>query len=482
MDKWATHTVRHIHMIGVGGIGMSGIAEVLANLGYRVSGSDLKQSIVIDRLKERGVKVHLGHVGSNIGACDLVVVSSAIPKDNVELVAARRGGVPVLSRAEMLAELMRLQQGVAVAGTHGKTTTTSLLASLMADAGLDPTYVIGGRLNSTCSGAKLGEGRYLVVEADESDGSFLHLQPTMAVLTNVDRDHLDEFSGDFGKLQQCYIDFVHRLPFYGLLIWCQDDPVLVKMQPSFARPFLSYGVSASAYYRAKLIATGAGGGSRFTVSVGGEQDLCELYVGMPGHHNMLNALAAFAVCHQLEVPVEKIKASLASFSGVTRRCQRLGRLGLPGGGQALLIDDYGHHPNEIRVTVEAVRSGWPGRRVVVVFQPHRYSRTESLFDDFVDVLSELELVILLDVYSAGETPRSAGESSRLCRALRARGQHEPIHAKGVDKVPQLLSGVLRDKDIVLVMGAGDIGSLGPQLLHAFPRSAGAAAKVRSDGR
>ena len=425
--------------------------------------------MVIDRLRERGVKVHIGHSGANIGACDLLVVSSAVPADNVELTAARSTGIPVLSRAKMLAELMRLQQGIAVAGTHGKTTATSLLASLMASAGLDPTYVIGGRLNSTCSGARLGKGDYLVVEADESDGSFLHLQPIMSVLTNIDKDHLNEFSGDFRKLQQCYLDFIHRLPFYGLLIWCHDDPLLARMQSRFARPSLSYGTVEHAYYRARLVATGAGGGSRFVVSIGSGGEACELYVGMPGRHNMLNALAAFAVCHQLEIPIEKIKSGMNAFSGVTRRCQRLGRLGLADGGYALLIDDYAHHPNEMMATVEAVRSSWPGRRLVIVFQPHRYSRTELLFDDFVEVLAQLELVILLDVYPAGEEPVPAAESSSLCRSLRARGQHEPVYARSMDQVPQLLSGILQDKDVVLIMGAGDIGNLGPRLLQAFPK-------------
>ena len=465
------HRVRHIHLVGVGGAGMSGIAEVLVNIGYRVSGSDIVHSVAVERLLEHKVEVSIGHSASNIVACDLVVVSSAIPAANVELVAAQQAGIPILSRAEMLAELMRLQHGIAVAGTHGKTTTTSILASLMADGGLDPTYVIGGCLNSTASGARLGAGRYLVVEADESDGSFLHLSPIISVLTNIDRDHLDAFAGDYRKLQQCYLEFIQRLPFYGLLIWCHDDPLLARMQSSFARPSLSYGTVEYAYYRARFVATGADGGSRFTVGIGSKDEVCELYVGMPGRHNMLNALAAFAVCHQLEVPVAEISDSLGNFSGVTRRCQRLGRLALAAGGHALLIDDYAHHPNEMRATMEAVGAAWPGRRMVVVFQPHRYSRTELLFDDFVQVLSELELVLLLDVYGAGEPPCAAGETSRLCRSLRARSQCEPIYTKSMQEVPQLLSGILRDQDIVLIMGAGDIAKLGANLLHAFPNDA-----------
>ena len=459
---WMTKRVRHIHMIGIGGAGMVGIAEVLSNLGYEVSGSDNQDSKELRHLRQLGIAVSIGHNSGNIDECDVLVCSGAIGQDNPELTAAAAKRIPVLSRAEMLAELMRLRQGIAVAGTHGKTTTTSIIASLLGDGGLDPTYVIGGLLNRTRSSARLGTGRYLIAEADESDGSFLHLQPMMSVLTNIDRDHLDAFGGDYAHLRSCFLEFVHRLPFYGLLIWCRDHPDLAAMQSDFARPSLSYGFSDDADYHVRMLPSAPGSASRFQVRPAGTKEYCELTINMPGRHNVLNAVAAFAVADQLGVPQSTIIASMKRFQGVARRCQILGELPIRN-GSVHVIDDYAHHPNELKETIQAVQDSWPGNRLVAVFQPHRYTRTRDLFEDFVHILAKLEVVVLLDVYAAGEEPIVGADTPSLCRALRLLGKTEPIYAVDRSETSEILNNLLHDGDVLLIMGAGDISFLGAEL-------------------
>ena len=457
--------VRNIHLVGIGGAGMSGIAEVLHNLGYRVSGSDRKASAVTAQLAAQGMNIREGHAAGNVAGSDVVVFSSAVTGNNVELAAARRQGIPVLSRAEMLAELMRFHHGVAIAGTHGKTTTTSLIASLLADGGLDPTYVIGGLLNRTGSSARLGAGRHLVAEADESDGSFLHLQPVTAVVTNIDCDHLDAYEGSFALLQQKFLEFVHRLPFYGTAVWCLDDPLLRDLRPRFARPALAYGTAARADYQAQALAA-QGNRVRFLVRTPDERQGLELESALPGRHNVLNALAAVAVAHHLGVPMETIAHSLRHFQGIARRCQVCGPLDI-GGRKVLLIDDYAHHPVEIQATAEAVRQGWPGRRIVAVFQPHRYTRTQALFESFVRVLSLLEAVVLLDVYSAGEAAIPGADSASLYRALQLLGRNVPLYVGDRSELPEALPATIADGDVLLILGAGDISALAGELQGRF---------------
>ncbi len=459
-DLWMGR-VRRIHFVGIGGAGMGGIAEVLHNLGYRVSGSDLAENAVTRRLSALGVAVNIGHQGDRVEDCDVVVKSTAVGDDNPEIGAAQARRIPVVPRAEMLAEIMRFRYGVAVAGTHGKTTVTSLVASLLAEGGLDPTYVIGGRLNSTGGNARLGTGRFLVAEADESDASFLYLQPMLAVVTNIDADHMATYEGDFARLRQTFVDFIHHLPFYGLAVVCLDDPVVREILPTLSRPLLTYGFSPEADIRAWEV-RGTRMSTRFRVARPGHEAWLDVRLNLPGRHNVSNALAAIAVAHELEVPDEAILRGLAQFQGIARRFQSYGELQV-NGRRILMIDDYGHHPREIEAVLEAVRSGWPERRLLLAFQPHRYSRTRDLFDDFVKVLEGCDVLVMLEVYGAGEAPVAGADSHALCRAMRARGGIEPIYVDDEEELVAVLRGQLRDGDILLTLGAGDIGAMAARL-------------------
>ncbi len=455
------HKVQRIHFVGIGGAGMCGIAEVLHNLKFEVSGSDALDSPTTKRLSALGIQVHIGHDGEHVHNQDVVVVSTAIGAGNPEVLAAQAAKIPVIPRAEMLAELMRLQQGIAVAGTHGKTTTTSLVASVLAQAGLDPTFVIGGRLNSAGSHARLGRGRYLVAEADESDASFLHLQPLIAIVTNIDADHMGTYGGDFQRLQQAFLTFLHNLPFYGLAIVCVDDPVIRDLIPEIHKPVLTYGVSADAQLRAYDIVQD-GQNMHFRIAWQGEEPWLETALRQPGHHNVLNALAAVAVAHELGAKREDIALGLASFSGIGRRFQI--NACLPwGAGDVLFVDDYAHHPREIAATVQAARGGWPDRRLVVVFQPHRYSRTHDLLEDFTAVLTGIDNLFVTEVYAAGEAPISGADGRALCRSIRARGRH-PVFIERLADLPRVLAPVIAANDLVLTLGAGNIG----QAAQALP--------------
>jgi UDP-N-acetylmuramate--alanine ligase len=448
--------IRCIHMIGIGGAGMSGIAEVLLNLGYSVGGSDIRESQTTLRLQDLGIAVVIGHAGDNIGSADVVVTSSAVDEKNPEVVAARAARVPIVPRAEMLAELMRYRHGIAVAGTHGKTTTTSLIASVFAEAGLDPTFVIGGVLKGAGSNARLGESRFLIAEADESDASFLHLQPMVSVVTNIEADHMDTYGGDFNQLRRTFIEFLHNLPFYGIAVLCLDDPEVRDILPEISRAVLTYGVSEQADYRITDVEKQALTTS-FTVTRP-EGEPLRLCLNMPGMHNVLNATAAVAVACDEGLPDAAIVAGLLAFQGVGRRFEVLGELALQQ-GSALLVDDYGHHPTELRATIESVRQAWPERRLVMVFQPHRYSRTRDLYDDFVSVLSTVDTLLLLEVYPAGEAVIVDADSRALSRSVRQRGLVDPIFVPRVEEVPGVLHGVLRDGDVVLTQGAGTVAAL-----------------------
>jgi UDP-N-acetylmuramate--alanine ligase len=453
--------IRRIHMIGIGGTGMCGIAEVLVNLGYDVAGSDLRETPVTRRLQRLGVELFIGHAGENIGSADVVVSSSAVDDENPEVVAARQGRVPVVPRAEMLAELMRYRHGIAVAGTHGKTTTTSLIASIFGEADLDPTFVIGGLVNSAGSNAQLGAGRFLVAEADESDASFLHLQPMVAVVTNIEADHMETYAGDFNKLRQTFVDFLHNLPFYGLAVLCIDDPVVRDLLPEVARQVLTYGFAEDADYRIESVQT-EGLATRFTVRRPEGYAPLEVRLNMPGTHNVLNATAAIAVASDEGVADAAIQRGLERFEGVGRRFTQMGQVSFPG-GPALLVDDYGHHPTEVRATLESARQAWPERRVVMVYQPHRYTRTRDLYEDFVAVLSGCDALVLLDVYPAGEDPIPGADSRSLTRSIRQRGQVEPIFAESIDQVPELLCALVEEGDVVITQGAGNVARLAQEL-------------------
>ena len=453
--------VRHIHFVGIGGVGMCGIAEVLHNLKFGVSGSDALEGANTRRLRELGVPVHIGHDAKLVQGAEVVVVSSAVDTRNPEVAAALAARIPVIPRAEMLGELMRLQRGIAVAGTHGKTTTTSLIASVLAQGGLDPTFVIGGRLNSAGSNARLGKGEYLVAEADESDASFLHLQPMIAVVTNIDADHMATYGGDFGRLKQTFVDFLHNLPFYGLAVLCIDDPVVREILPAIHKPVLTYGLSADAHIRANDVVQ-HGREMRFSVAKGKDARWLDVALNHPGRHNVLNALATIAVAHELGVAREHIAQGLAQFGGVGRRFQINGAVAW-GDGDVLFVDDYGHHPREIAATVQAAREGWPQRRLVVVFQPHRFTRTHDLLDDFSQVLADLDVLFVTEVYAAGEAPIAAADGRALCRSVRSRGRAEPIFVEQVQALPDLLKDVLQAGDLVLTMGAGNIGAVAAQL-------------------
>ena len=456
--------IHTIHFVGIGGSGMSGIAEVLLNLGYAVQGSDLKAGEATRRLERLGARVMIGHRAEHVDGADVVVVSSAIDASNPEVAQALTGRVPVVKRAEMLGELMRFRYSIAVAGTHGKTTTTSLVASVLAEGGEDPTFVIGGRLKSAAANARLGAGRYLVAEADESDASFLHLQPMIAIVTNVDADHLGTHGGDFAKLKESFVEFLHNLPFYGLAIVCIDDAEAAGLIPSIARPYLTYGYGEDADVRAVNVDR-RGVLSRFDVLRPGREPLA-VSLNLPGRHNVLNALAAIAVATELDVDDAAIQRALAGFQGIDRRLQWLGDVQVAA-GRVTLVDDYGHHPTELAATLEAARQGWPDRRVVLVFQPHRYTRTRDLLDEFARVLSEADALIVAEVYPAGEAPIAGADGKSLCRAIRSRGRVEPVLLKSLDELPGALADVLRDGDVVLTMGAGSIGAAAHDLPAAL---------------
>ena len=456
--------VRRIHFVGIGGAGMSGIAEVLANQGYQVSGSDLAESPVTRRLASLGVRVDTGHSAANVEGTDVVVVSTAVRPDNPEVAAARARGVPVVPRALMLAELMRFKQGIAVAGTHGKTTTTSLVASVLAEGGLDPTFVIGGRLLAAGANARLGTGEYLVAEADESDASFLVLAPTLAVVTNIDEDHMETYGHDVARLQRAFVDFVQRLPFWGVAVLCVDDDHVRAILPSVVKPVVTYGLWPDANLRAIDVAPG-GGRMRFVARQGRAADLA-VDLALAGVHNVRNALAAIAVGRELGVADAAIARALAEFKGVGRRFQRHGAIAIRGGGRYELIDDYGHHPAEIAAVIEAARGGFPGRRLVLAFQPHRYTRTRDLFEDFARVLSTVDALVLTDVYPAGEAPIVAADGRALARAVRVAGKVEPVFVEDVGSVGAALRGIVRDGDVVLTMGAGSIGQVARELSAA----------------
>ena len=453
--------INSIHFVGIGGSGMSGIAEVLLNLGYAVQGSDLKASDTTRRLESLGARVLIGHDPGNVAGADVVVVSSAINAANPEVAQALARRIPVVQRAEMLGELMRFRYSIAVAGTHGKTTTTSLVASVLAEGGEDPTFVIGGRLKSADTNARLGAGRYLVAEADESDASFMHLQPMIAIVTNVDADHLVTHGGDFDKLKQSFVEFLHNLPFYGLAVICSDDPEAASLIPQVARPYLTYGFREDADVRAVNVVP-RGGQSTFEVLRPGAARPLGVTLNLPGRHNVLNSLAAIAVATELEIEDAAIQRALAGFQGIDRRLQLLGEVDWRG-GRITLVDDYGHHPTEIAATLEAARQGWPGRRIVLVFQPHRYTRTHDLLDDFAQVLSTADALLVAEVYPAGEAPIAGADAKSLCRAIRTRGRVEPVLLRSLDGLPEALAGMLRDGDVVLTMGAGSIGAAAHEL-------------------
>ncbi|MDH5485710.1 MAG: UDP-N-acetylmuramate--L-alanine ligase [Gammaproteobacteria bacterium] len=459
--------IRRVHFVGIGGAGMSGIAEVLFNLGYEVSGSDQGNNAVTQRLEGLGLKIFHGHDAANIETAEVVVISTAIPASNVEVVAAREKLIPVIRRAEMLAEIMRFRYGIAIAGTHGKTTTTSLVASLLTEGNLDPTFVIGGKLNSAATNARLGDSRYLVAEADESDASFLLLQPMISVVTNIDADHLETYGGDFERYKQAFVEFLHHLPFYGHAVMCVDDKEIRQLLGEISRPILTYGIEHDADVRASNIRCN-GMQCRFDVSLPNQTETMDVLLNLPGRHNVLNTLAAITVAHLLGVDEKDIKNGLASFQGIGRRMQRYGEIETPN-GTVLLVDDYGHHPTEIKATLDAARNGWDDRRLVVAFQPHRYTRTRDLFEDFSQVLADTDTLLVTEVYSAGEEHIAGADGRALCAAIRARGRVNPIFVEDVDDLPAALLDILRDGDVLLTLGAGSIGNLASHLPEALAK-------------
>ncbi|WP_295643628.1 UDP-N-acetylmuramate--L-alanine ligase [uncultured Methylibium sp.] len=461
------HAVKHIHFVGVGGAGMSGIAEILHNLGYVVSGSDQSDSATTRRLASLGIRIAIGHDAGHIAGAEAVVTSTAVKGDNPEVIAARSRRVPVVPRAVMLAELMRLKQGIAIAGTHGKTTTTSLVASVLAEAGLDPTFVIGGRLVSAGANSRLGVGDYIVVEADESDASFLNLMPVLSVVTNIDADHMDTYGHDFAKLKAAFVEFLHRMPFYGAAIVCGDDPGVRSIVPMISRPVVSYGFAEDTQIRAVQVQALPGGQMRFVAQRRNGVRMPDLPVtlNLPGEHNVLNALAVIAVAAELELPDAPLQKALAEFHGVGRRFQRYGDLALPaGGGTFTLIDDYGHHPVEMAAVIAAARGAFPGRRLVLAFQPHRYTRTRDCFEDFVKVMGTADAVLLAEVYAAGEAPIVAADGRALARAVRVAGKLEPVFVDDIGAMAQAVVDNVRDGDVVIAMGAGSIGSVCGQVV------------------
>ena len=463
------HKVKHIHFVGIGGSGMSGIAEVLLNLDYKISGSDLSDSTTTKRLSSLGATVYIGHAGHYIESADAVVTSSVIKSDNPEVLAARANNIPVVPRAIMLAELLKLRQGIGVAGTHGKTTTTSLIASVLAQAGMDPTFIIGGKLEAAGSHAKLGSGEFIVVEADESDASFLYLQPMLAVVTNIDADHMETYDHNFNKLKKAFVDFLQHLPFYGMAMLCVDDPNVREIIPTITKPITTYGLSDTAQIRATNISH-CKGQMHFTALIGVNENSRKLDIklNLPGLHNVQNALAAIAVGNELGVSDTSIIKALNKFKGVGRRFQRCGDIELSGRNKNVnftLVDDYGHHPVEIAATINAARGAFPNRRLIVAFQPHRYTRTRDVFEDFVKILSTTDVLLLTEVYSAGETPIVAADGKSLMRAIRAQGKVEPIFIETVEELPVAIFNVIENEDVVLVMGAGSVGSVAQNLMN-----------------
>jgi UDP-N-acetylmuramate--alanine ligase len=458
------HKVKHVHFVGIGGVGMSGIAEVLLNLGYEVSGSDLGDTVATRRLKSLGAQVYQGHATSNLERADVVVISTAVRADNPEVAAARERNIPVVPRAMMLAELMRFKQGIAVAGTHGKTTTTSLIASILGEAGMDPTFVIGGKLEAAGANARLGQGEFIVAEADESDASFLYLTPVMAVVTNIDADHMETYGHDFGRLKQAFVDFLHRLPFYGVAVVCGDDPNVREIIPRVSKQIVTYGIDSECNFRAEDVVAD-GGTMRFTcVRTNGSVSRLPITLNLPGRHNVLNALAAIAVATEVGVSDEAIIKALAEFKGVGRRFQRYGELALPNGGTATIVDDYGHHPVEMAATIAAARGAFPDKRLVLAFQPHRYTRTRDCFEDFVKVLSTVDALLLSEVYAAGEAPIVAADGRSLARALRVAGKIEPVFVESIEDMPGAILSSAQDGDVVITMGAGSIGGVPGKLV------------------
>src|SRR5690554_1725464 len=460
------HKVKRIHFVGVGGAGMSGIAEVLANLGFVVSGSDLNESATTRRLASLGVRVHIGHAASNVEGADAVVASTAVSGGNPEVLAARARNIPVVPRAQMLAELMRLKQGIAIAGTHGKTTTTSLVASILAEGEMDPTFVIGGRLNAAGVNARLGTGDFLVAEADESDASFLLLNPVISVVTNIDADHMDTYGHDFARLKQAFVDFLQRLPFYGVAVLCDEDPVVREIAPQVSKQIVRYGFSENAEIRAENVRADGHRMCFDVVRVNGATTRLSVELNLPGRHNVLNALAAIAVATELQVPDAAIVQALSEFRGVGRRFQSYGEIPLPSGGQFTLIDDYGHHPVEMEATIAAARGAYPGRRLVLAFQPHRYTRTRDCFEDFVKLLSGVDGVLLTEVHAAGETPIVAADGRSLARAIRVVGKVEPVFVEQIDEMPAAIINAAEDGDVVITMGAGTIGRVPARVADA----------------
>ena len=453
------HKVKNIHFVGVGGSGMSGIAEVLAHLGYGVTGSDIAASATTRRLEGEGVKVMIGHAADNIARADAVVVSTAVKEDNPEVMAARERHIPAVPRAQMLAELMRLKHGIAIAGTHGKTTTTSLVASILAEGGIDPTFVIGGRLNAAGANARLGSGDFLVAEADESDASFLFLSPVISVVTNIDADHMETYGHDFERLKSAFVEFLNRLPFYGVAVLCGDDANVRAIMPRVPKQIITYGLSPNCNFYAENVVA-ADGQMRFDcVRVNGTTSRLAITLNTPGMHNVLNALAAIAVATEVQVPDAAIVKALAEFKGVGRRFQRYGEVALPAGGSFTLVDDYGHHPVEMAATLAAARGAFPGRRLVLAFQPHRYTRTRDCFEDFVKILSTVDALLLAEIYAAGEAPIVAADGRSMARALRVAGKVEPVFIEDIADMPQTIMDVARDGDVVLCMGAGSIGAV-----------------------
>jgi UDP-N-acetylmuramate--alanine ligase len=461
---WIRQDFHRVHFIGIGGAGMSGIAEVLKNLGYAVSGSDRAESVVTRRLVDLGIKIFKGHAASNVADADVIVVSSAIKSDNAELIAARERRVPIVPRAEMLGELMRFRRGIAVAGTHGKTTTTSLVASVLAEGGLDPTFVIGGQLLAAGTHARLGTGEYLVAEADESDGSFLMLNPVIAIITNIDADHLENYGGDYENVKKAFSDFLHRLPFYGIAVVCIDDAEVTELAEGTARRAITYAVDKDADVRATNVRQ-QGNQMHFALQLPDADSTVEVTLNLPGRHNVQNALAAAAVGWHLGIDIESIARALSEFQGVGRRFQLRGELALDN-GKALLVDDYGHHPRELDAVFAAARGGWPDRRLVVAFQPHRYTRTRDLLDDFANVLCEVDVLVLTDVYPAGEAHIAGADGRALARAVRARGKVDPVLIDHPRELRGALSSLLEDGDLLLVMGAGDIGAAANEIATA----------------
>ncbi|HEY5642324.1 MAG TPA: UDP-N-acetylmuramate--L-alanine ligase [Woeseiaceae bacterium] len=464
-----------VHFVGIGGSGMSGIAEVMLSLGYAVQGSDIKPNKQTRRLEAQGAKVFIGHAADNIRDADAIVVSSAVDETNPEVAAAKDKLMPVVSRAEMLAELMRFRYAIAVAGTHGKTTTTSLVASVLAEGGLDPTFVIGGRLKSADANARLGQGEYLVAEADESDASFVHLKPMLAIVTNIDADHMATYGGDIGRLKSGFLEFLHNLPFYGLAVVCADDEGVNDILGDIGRSITTYGIDEGADIRATNVEF-SGATTEFDVIRRDSGEMLHVSLRLPGIHNVRNALAAIAVAEELQIADDVVVAALQSFQGIDRRFQNLGELHLDA-GKVMLVDDYGHHPTEVAATLAAAKAGYPDRRVVLVFQPHRYTRTRDLMDDFASVLSEADALLLLDVYPAGEAPIAGADGRAMARAIRTRGAVEPVFVESLDDLPAVLNDVLLDGDLLLTMGAGDIGAFAAALPEMFGKAP--AVKVRS---